>query len=269
MQNKEAEMSFSRRELGEGVWADSKSHADLRRKQLNLIMPLIHERHIVLDAGCGPGTYGIMLALQGIEVIGIDISAESLKLAKERAKKEKSNFSVVVGDLENMPFKKDIFDFCLCAYTLHHFPEIVSSVGEFFRVSKTNSRIAFLEPNGSNPFMKLSGVFEGLMRDFLFSLGLDTPNEMLHGIEYYTLALASQGYVCVKVTSHCFEGLPPLPPVKTNRGILPFMSLFVVHFGVRLRYSFFKLSRIFPDPVGGANIMIFGTKNIVKNRKLT
>jgi methylase of polypeptide subunit release factors len=36
---------------------------------------------LILDAGCGPGTYGLLLA-QRSEVIGVDISVDSAKMAK-------------------------------------------------------------------------------------------------------------------------------------------------------------------------------------------
>lgn len=48
---------------------------------------------LILDAGCGPGTYGIMLAEGGNNVIGCDISLESTQAARGRATRKKVRFS--------------------------------------------------------------------------------------------------------------------------------------------------------------------------------
>jgi len=42
----------------------------------------------VLDVGCGEGFYAIYLASKGFDVMGIDISENAIRLAKENAAKQ-------------------------------------------------------------------------------------------------------------------------------------------------------------------------------------
>jgi len=151
VQNKIAEMGFSQRELTEGVWTDTKAQIADRKRQLDYLKPIITKGNLILDVGSGPGTYGTLLACQGHEVVGIDISVGNAQFSKRRAKENKCNFSPIVGDLEKQPFKDNSFDICFCAFTLHHFPEIASPLNSLFRISKRKGRIILIEPNGSNP----------------------------------------------------------------------------------------------------------------------
>jgi len=95
-----------------------------REKQLRLLELTTAPSQRILDAGCGPGTYGIILAQCGHEVIGIDISGSATVVAKKRADEKRVNFSPVVGYLEKLPFADDSFDICFCGYTLHHLPNL-------------------------------------------------------------------------------------------------------------------------------------------------
>lgn len=53
----------------------------------------------VLDAGCGSGRYASALAAQGFRVLGVDRSAELVKVAQERGRAASGNITFSVGDL--------------------------------------------------------------------------------------------------------------------------------------------------------------------------
>ncbi len=55
--------------------------------------PLESEKNLVLDLGCGTGTLTQMLALDGFDMIGIDISQDMLDIAME--KKQKSGHEIL------------------------------------------------------------------------------------------------------------------------------------------------------------------------------
>lgn len=55
----------------------------------------------VLDVGCGTGTFGILLAREGIEVTGVDPAGESLKVA--RGKPYADRVTWVHGDATTLP----------------------------------------------------------------------------------------------------------------------------------------------------------------------
>ncbi len=64
-----------------------------------------------LDICCGKGTEAIYLAEKGFTVTGIDISSEAIKMAREKAKESGVNVDFGVGDVLNMPYEDNNFDF--------------------------------------------------------------------------------------------------------------------------------------------------------------
>lgn len=79
-----------------------------------------------IDLGCGVGTYAIYLAKRGFDVTGVDISPEAIRIAQERAEKEKINCNFIIADvLGNINEIIDTkFDFAYDWELLHHiFPE--------------------------------------------------------------------------------------------------------------------------------------------------
>ena len=123
-----------------------------------------------------------------------------------------------------------------------------------------------IEPNGSNPIVNLSGAVENVLRSILYNLGLDTPNEKLHGLVYYSLALKEQGFVNIETNFPCLTGLPPLPPLCLKIGVVRFISLVPIHIGVRLRYMLLRITdSILSFPLAGANMLILGMKSSTVN----
>jgi ubiquinone/menaquinone biosynthesis C-methylase UbiE len=257
VQDKRAEISLSNKYLEDGSWDDSDTDLKDRQKKLELLQPILSSQDgLILDAGCGPGNYGIMLARKN-EVVGIDISFKMASTAKERAEKGKAGFRPLVADLERLPFKNSSFDICFCGYTLHHFPDICTALGELVRVTKPEGKIVLLEPNGSNPGVRLSNILENLISRQLVKHGLDTPNETIHNHKCYVKALEQQGVTDIQITPHYFGGLPPLPCKSQKASFGLSMIRFVVHLR-RLLYIF--LAKALPRPFNGAELLITGTK---------
>jgi ubiquinone/menaquinone biosynthesis C-methylase UbiE len=69
----------------------------------------------VLDVGCGPGRHALALARKGCEVVGIDHSAEFVRLARHAAVTEALPASFEVLDVRDLD-RPDRFDatICLC-----------------------------------------------------------------------------------------------------------------------------------------------------------
>ncbi len=76
----------------------------------------------VIDIGCGEGFYSIYLASKGFDVLGIDISENAIKYAKENAKKKGVNVRFITMDLYNLSELKEKFDFVLEWAILHSVP---------------------------------------------------------------------------------------------------------------------------------------------------
>jgi len=86
----------------------------------------------VLDAGCGQGTPVASALTPAFDVVGLDFSAEMLRLAGEAAPQAE----LVNGDMTGLPFAANSFD-AVCAYhSLIHVPvdEHAVALAEFARV---------------------------------------------------------------------------------------------------------------------------------------
>jgi SAM-dependent methyltransferase len=78
-----------------------------------------------VDLGCGIGHYALYLARRGFDVTGIDISPTAIKLAQEKAEKERVTCKFIVADvIRDLDEVKDTFDFAYDWSLLHHvYPE--------------------------------------------------------------------------------------------------------------------------------------------------
>ena len=70
-------------------------------KQVQFIKKTLKVKGLVLDVACGTGRHLIPLSQSGCEVIGLDISAKLLRIAKSRWR----DSQVVRGDMRFLPFK--------------------------------------------------------------------------------------------------------------------------------------------------------------------
>ncbi len=256
-QDKTAEINLSEKYFEDGSWTDSDTNLKARAKQLEMLKPILPGNQLILDAGCGPGNYGIMLAAEN-DVIGVDISSQMTAMANERADKNKVRFRAIVGDLEHLPFTDNYFDLCFCGFTLHHFPDINVALEELVRVTKNNGRIVAIEPNGSNPGVKFSSIMERIVNKQLANRGLDTPNESIHGRKYYIKAFEQRGLADIQVIPHYFGGLPPLPSKSEDSSLFQSAIRTVIYMR---RLFYLLLAKILPRPINGADLMIIARKN--------
>ncbi len=81
---------------------------------------------VILDAGCGSGYKSLVLAEAnlGAKVVGVDISAESIKLAEQRLKHHGfDNAEFIVASIEELPSLGYQFDYINCDELLYLFPD--------------------------------------------------------------------------------------------------------------------------------------------------
>lgn len=94
-----------------------------------LLPPLAGRR--VLDAGCGGGRTSAWLVEAGAEVVGIDVSPELLRLARERLPAA----SFVLADLaEPLPFADSSFDLVVSSLVMHYLRDWEPPLRELRRV---------------------------------------------------------------------------------------------------------------------------------------
>ena len=98
----------------------------------------------VLDVGCGPGRHSLALARRGVEVVGVDASAEFVELARESAAADELDATFEVVDVRNLDHEGE-FDavICLCqgGFGLLDGREEVDVFGRITRTVRKGGRI--------------------------------------------------------------------------------------------------------------------------------
>jgi len=209
----------------------------------------------VLDAGCGPGTFGIILAAQN-RVQGIDISRRSVAVANRRARESGVHFAGLVADLEGrLPFRDHTFDVCFAGWVLHHFPEADPLIRELKRVLKPDGILALAEPNEANIAQRFSRFLEDRFQKIVVATSLDTPSRRVHTHDTYAAALREHGFRDVRVSS-CYPGEIPVLPRSKNQE-LGLLGTSAVRLVLAARHLLFALSeRVLPRPLNGTALLI-------------
>ncbi len=88
-----------------------KSDAASRRKEIidrtiSFLNTHIKERSTILDLGCGPGLYAEKLCMSGHKVTGIDFSENSIKYARDSAKRKGLDIGYICNDIFSIKYKE-------------------------------------------------------------------------------------------------------------------------------------------------------------------
>lgn len=109
----------------------------------------------VLDLGCGDGLCAAYMHEQfpSWQITGVDVSAESLAVARER---KLPGIQFLHYDGEHLPFASQQFDVIFLAGVLHHVQQSqhLPLVREIRRVSRKQGRIYIFEHNPFNPLTR-------------------------------------------------------------------------------------------------------------------
>lgn len=99
------------------------------------------DAQIILDAGCGSGSTTFGISGDHRYVVGVDISHEMIKLAKQnQAQGNKNGIDFLIADLDFLPFKNDSFDFAMSIAALHH-TDLNNSLPGLVRITKQQGTI--------------------------------------------------------------------------------------------------------------------------------
>ncbi len=90
----------------------------------------------ILEVGCGIGIDSIQFARAGNDLTLLDLTIESVSIARSRLESEGFSANYVSGDSENLPFADNQFDVVYSYGVIHHSPDTTRSVSEIFRVLK-------------------------------------------------------------------------------------------------------------------------------------
>src|SRR5436190_7965343 len=96
-----------------------------------------HNGERVLEIGCGTGCDLLQFAKHGARAVGIDITPEHLRLARERVG---SRAAVTRAEATSLPFADHSFDYVYSHGVLHHIDRPRLVVDEIFRVLRPGGR---------------------------------------------------------------------------------------------------------------------------------
>ncbi|MCW1296918.1 MAG: class I SAM-dependent methyltransferase [Candidatus Parvarchaeota archaeon] len=174
MQNKIRQMNNEHSKVYDVVLELPFYHQHLN-KILNELTP--KESGIYLDAGCGTGNLINKARCNGYTFIGVDLSDEMLKKAKEKGIE-----NLVKADITHLPFRNDYFDGITNVNVLYQLKEPKKFLDEANRVLKTGRKIVI-----STPDKKAS--LENFAPEFIKSL-IKNPKiflRMREIIDYYKI----------------------------------------------------------------------------------
>lgn len=107
-----------------------------------------------LDFACGDGHITIEMARLGADVVGIDISAASVAIARAAASEAGVDARFEVMDALATDFPDDHFDVVVCAGVIHHM-DPVAAYRELARIVKPDGVVYALEGLAHNPLINL------------------------------------------------------------------------------------------------------------------
>ena len=153
------------------------------------------EGKLILDAGCGTGYKTLCLAEAnpGAKIVGIDLSEESVKLARERLKyhefEENVEFHVLA--IEELPKLGLEFDYINCDELLYLFPEPAIGLQAMKSVlkpqgiirSNLHSSIQRVNYYRAQELFKMMGLMDSNPEDLEIELALETLKALKNGVD--------------------------------------------------------------------------------------
>lgn len=114
-------------------------HRFVEKPAMKALLPNLQDMQVLM-LGCGSGEESLMLEDFGAsKMIGIDLSAESVRLANETY----PSHTFEVGDMHKLRFEDNSFDFIYSSLTIHYSSRPLHVYGEIFRTLKPGGQLLF------------------------------------------------------------------------------------------------------------------------------
>ncbi|MDE6141731.1 MAG: class I SAM-dependent methyltransferase [Bacilli bacterium] len=118
---------------------ETKSHRFSEKPMMKSMLSSLKRKRILM-LGCGTGEESLLLKEFGAsDIIGMDLSSKSIKIAKETY----PDIEFLVGDMHDLPFEDESFDFVYSSLAIHYSSEPKQVYQEIYRVLKKNGQLLF------------------------------------------------------------------------------------------------------------------------------
>lgn len=108
---------------------------------------------VVIDAGCGFGQWTLALAVLCDRVVGVDVAADRVRVAREvAAANDVGNVAFVRGDLESLPLRRGVAD-GVFSYSVVYYTRFEAVADEFFRVLGPGGTV-YVCTNGPGKYLR-------------------------------------------------------------------------------------------------------------------
>ncbi|MFZ1081446.1 MAG: class I SAM-dependent methyltransferase [Candidatus Kryptoniota bacterium] len=132
-------------------WYDNNTRdhrMDEMRAYAKEVMNRIEDGCAILEVAPGPDYLAIELAKAGkYKVTGLDITKDFVEIAIRNAKCAGVAVDFRQGNVSNMPFPNDTFDFIICSAAFKNFKEPLKALREMYRVLNQDGAILIVDLN--------------------------------------------------------------------------------------------------------------------------
>jgi GT2 family glycosyltransferase/ubiquinone/menaquinone biosynthesis C-methylase UbiE len=179
----------------------------------------------IIDIGCGKGKFTCKLAKQGYGVVGVDPSAELVKIAQSNH----PDIEFLQASATELPFADGMFDAAICVEVLEHIPDTKKALSEMSRVVKNGGLIIVIDKNINSLHPKF------LFPTRIWKAALERMNKWMYPRDFpfrekyfntkELLSLMDREGIRAEI-----DYLKPLPNLKGKGGL--YKTLAMIHEGV-------------------------------------
>lgn len=193
--------------------------ARLRVERVLRLLSDVSRSTVILDAGCGMGTFTAILSKKTF-VVGCDFSRTGVRMAKLVASRfgNAENTEFVLCDLQKMPFRNGSFDELVAADLVEHLydSQCQGFLRESHRVLKRGGNINVYTPNPLNLASPNTLMRRGWPYDDPTHIGLKNPIKVIK-------SLLRAGFEIKK--AYCVENILSADPHRIhNRSLKAFLK---------------------------------------------
>lgn len=103
----------------------------------------------ILEIACGGAQNSVVLSKWGAKTFGVDLSRKQILYGRKLVRNDSAEVSLLVCNMEKLPFKDESFDIVTTAVSLHYAPDLNAVVAEASRVLVEDGYFTF---SAAHPF---------------------------------------------------------------------------------------------------------------------